>query len=95
MAADLFTQLFNDNGNIAQWSRGNPYLHLLGRYLHAYLPLNAPCSPAARDPPDHNVVFLQLAIDYWIDTALVVKYEFGRVESHKEEYLTHTHTSFL
>ena len=70
-----------------RWVRGNPYLHLLGRYLHCYLPQNTNCSPAARDSPDHNVEFLQLAIDYWIDTVLIVKHDFDRVALCRDEYL--------
>lgn len=84
---DLFAKFFNDSGNIARWTRGNPYLYLLGQYMQCYLPVNGSCSPAAHDVPDHSSEFLQFAIDYWMDSVLVVKHEYGNALSYKEEYL--------
>jgi hypothetical protein len=55
--------------------------------MHCYLPLKGSCSPAAHDTPDHSAEFLQFAIDYWIDSVLVVKHDFDSVASHKDDYL--------
>ena len=70
-----------------RWKKGNPYLYLLSRYLHYYIPVDSPLprSPAAHDPPDHNLEFLQLMVDYWVDTVLVVKHDFHKVTQYKEE----------
>jgi hypothetical protein len=80
------------------WIRGNPYLVLLEHYLDCFLPISG--TTAVRTPGmdgDSGVfeggaeglsrkgeLFLRLAIDFWIDTAPVVRFSYDKVSYFKD-----------
>lgn len=81
------------------WIRGNPYLVLLEHYLDSFLPnstsmaVRTPGGDGESGVFDGGVgeglsrkgeLFLRLAIDFWIDTAPVVRYSYDKVSYFKD-----------
>jgi hypothetical protein len=76
----------------AAWLKGNPYLVLLKHYLEFFFPVSKGLAldsdvegrNRSRFEQSEAALFLRLAVDFWIDTAPIVRQHFEKVP----EYLS-------
>ena len=73
------------SSQISKWKSGNVYLSLLQRYFDFFFPAVAdqrfPESGASSAMSSQSELFLWLAVDYWIDSALIIRREFSKMSS--------------
>jgi hypothetical protein len=69
----------------SRWKSGNVYLSLLQRYFNFFFPIVADHRfsdhAASSSMSSQSELFLWLAVDYWIDSALIVRREFNKMSS--------------
>lgn len=74
---------------ISRWKQGVVYLTLLEKYLEFFFP--ATCDALT----NQSELFLWLAIDYWIDTAMVINRDMNAIAPANQGLVSRTPTSML